>query len=323
VQERADERVSSSRARRYGQLDDESAAESAAHPCCFYGWLIWVLLTIAQITTFFGTSSAVTFVVEPMMADLSLSRSLLSLSYGVATGVGAAAQIPIGRLVDRFGGRAGVVVCSAAFYVSLVAMAAPQDWVTLTFAFGAMRALGFGGLALACNTCLQNWFVRRRALLAHDPSISELPSRCLLAADWPRPIIQRPTDRASPPQAGLRPVSVSLRIRWWASACARSSIRWRCSKLAGAGRTSSLVRASCSTRRWPLSCCDRSPRTSDWRQMAISRPAPASETGQGTAARPRSAAGRSVRRGARALCGSSSQATRSCGASALVSSSTW
>ena len=153
--------VSVVQARRYGQLDESS------HPtrwCHNYGWLCWAVLTLAQITTFFGTSSAVAFVVEPMMVDLALSRSLLSLSYGIATGFGAAAQIPIGRLVDRFGGRASVALCSAAYYVSLAAMAVPRDWFVLTLAFGAMRTLGFGGLALAGNTCLQQWFVKRRGL---------------------------------------------------------------------------------------------------------------------------------------------------------------
>ena len=164
------EQVPSRAARRYGrQLDeDDTEARGTARSCrccCFYGWFVWLLLTLAQISTFFGTSSAVTFVIEPIMAELKLSRSLVSLSYGIATGIGAAVQVPIGRLVDQFGGRKGVAVCSALYFLSLMAMALPHEWVMLTLAFGAMRALGFGGLALACNTCLQQWFVRRRGLV--------------------------------------------------------------------------------------------------------------------------------------------------------------
>lgn len=160
--------TSAKQARKYGQLvsEDSTLPASSRLPtcCCPYGWTVWTVLTIGQITTFFGTSSGVAFVIEGVMAELELSRSLVSLAYAVGTFIGAAAQIPIGRAVDRFGGRRGVAICSAAFYIALIGMSLPHNWYALTLAFAAMRALGFGGLALACNTCLQNWFVRRRGL---------------------------------------------------------------------------------------------------------------------------------------------------------------
>ena len=151
--------------RRYGQLVNEDSAPGSHRTCrCPYGYVVWTVLTVGQITTFFGTSAGLTFSIEGIKSDLQLSRSVISLTYAVGTLLGAAAQIPIGRAVDRFGGRLGVALCSTAFYVSLAAMSLPTHWATLTLAFTAMRTLGFGGLALTCNTCLQNWFVRRRGL---------------------------------------------------------------------------------------------------------------------------------------------------------------
>ena len=151
--------------RRYGQLVNEDSAPGSHRTCrCPYGYVVWTVLTVGQITTFFGTSAGLTFSIEGIKSDLQLSRSVISLTYAVGTLLGAAAQIPIGRAVDRFGGRLGVTMCSTAFYVSLAAMSLPTHWATLTLAFTAMRTLGFGGLALTCNTCLQNWFVRRRGL---------------------------------------------------------------------------------------------------------------------------------------------------------------
>jgi sugar phosphate permease len=150
--------------RRFKQMNDEEGNAASMDSCCFYGWTVWLVLTIGQMTTFFGTSSGVTFVLDDVMAELKLSRSMASLSYAGGTFVGAAAQIPIGRAVDRFGGRRSVAVCSAAFYLSLAGMSLPQDWYMLTLAFIGVRALGFGGLAMACTTCLQQWFVRRRGL---------------------------------------------------------------------------------------------------------------------------------------------------------------
>ena len=106
--------------RRFKRMDDEEGSPdtTTGRCCCFYGWTVWLVLTVGQTTTFFGTSSGVTFVLDDVMAELQLSRSMASLSYAAGTFVGAAAQIPIGRAIDRFGGRRSVAVCSAAFYLS-------------------------------------------------------------------------------------------------------------------------------------------------------------------------------------------------------------
>ena len=147
--------------RSYSRQVDEDAAR---RPCCFYGWVVWLVLAIGSIGTFFGTSSAITFVLDDIMAELDLTRSAISAVYMAGTLLGAAVQIPIGRAVDRYGGRRSIAVCSAAFAASCSCMSLPRHWSTLLLAFGFLRALGFGGLALATNTCLQQWFVRRRGL---------------------------------------------------------------------------------------------------------------------------------------------------------------
>ena len=42
--------------RSYGrQIDDEDAAR---RPCCFYGWLVWLVLCVGSIGTFFGKSKS-------------------------------------------------------------------------------------------------------------------------------------------------------------------------------------------------------------------------------------------------------------------------
>ena len=147
--------------RSYGRQIDEDAA---SRRCCFYGWLVWLVLCVGSIGTFFGTSSAITFVLDDIMAELKLTRSAISAVYMAGTLLGAAVQIPIGRAVDRFGGRRSIAACSAAFALSCSCLSLPHHWSTLLLAFGFLRALGFGGLAGAVTTCLQQWFVRRRGL---------------------------------------------------------------------------------------------------------------------------------------------------------------
>ena len=97
---------------RYGRQIDEDASTSSRKPRCFYGWAVWAVLCVGSISTFFGTSSAITFVLDDIMAELKLSRSSISAVYMAGTFLGAGAQIPIGRAVDKYGGRRSITACA-------------------------------------------------------------------------------------------------------------------------------------------------------------------------------------------------------------------
>ena len=132
--------------------------------CCFYGWVEWIVLAVGQITVFLGASSGVTFIIQPVRDELNLTQTSVAFAYTIGTAFSALVQLPIGRSVDRWGGRMGVVVYSAAFYASVTCLSLPTNWTNLAVAFGLLRAFGVGGLELAANTCLQQWFERRRGL---------------------------------------------------------------------------------------------------------------------------------------------------------------
>ena len=131
---------------------------------CFYGWIVWFILLIGSITVFMGASSGVTFIIDPVREDLKLTQTEIALSYTLGTAFSALAQIPMGKSIDRWGGRMGVTVYSAAFFMSVACLSLPHTWIGLSAGFALLRALGVGGLELACNTCLQQWFSRRRGL---------------------------------------------------------------------------------------------------------------------------------------------------------------
>lgn len=150
---------------RFRDEEDEGQTRTSACCCCFYGWVIFSVVTLGQLLTFFGTSGGVTFIFEKIKDELHMTRVEISFSYTVGTLVGAAGQIPIGRAVDKLGGRLSIAICSLAFGLSLASLYLPSGWYTLTMAFAAVRTFGFGGLALACTTCLQQWFVTRRGFV--------------------------------------------------------------------------------------------------------------------------------------------------------------
>ena len=44
------------RRRRFSEMVDEDHP-TVRHCCCFYGWIIWLVVTVGQMSTFYGTSS--------------------------------------------------------------------------------------------------------------------------------------------------------------------------------------------------------------------------------------------------------------------------
>jgi hypothetical protein len=63
----------------------------------FIGWRIAVLATITGAMTGPGQTIGVSVFVDPMIADLNLTRSQVSMAYLIGTLVGAAALLPVGR----------------------------------------------------------------------------------------------------------------------------------------------------------------------------------------------------------------------------------
>ena len=65
--------VKTTAAPQYGrQVDDGGGPQ----PCCFYGWAVWLVLVVGQITTFFGTSSGIAFILDDIMC--AAEKELLS-----------------------------------------------------------------------------------------------------------------------------------------------------------------------------------------------------------------------------------------------------
>ena len=150
--------------------------------CCFYGWIVWAVLCIGQISCFLGASSGVTFIVDPIRDDLGLTQTTVALAYTFGTAASALVQTRVGRLVDKHGGRFGVTAIAAGYALSLCGIALPTEWFGLAVAFGLLRSLGVGALALSCNTCLQQWFDRRRGLATGlSDSVASLMSYAVLA----------------------------------------------------------------------------------------------------------------------------------------------
>ena len=225
---------------------------SDQQPRHFIGWRIAVLATITGALTGPGQTIGVSVFVDPMIADLNLTRSQVSLAYLIGTLVGAAALLPVGRWIDRVGSRRAMTWIGLAFGFGLVAMSGVRGFVTLAIGFTLIRWLGQGSLGLVSVVSITHWFERRRgavfgvsftavsALMALTPIFLGL---AIEAYDWRTAwliaavavwlvvipiarfgIVDRPVDVGQYPDGDDAPTASSARARTAASRSRREAL---------------------------------------------------------------------------------------------------
>jgi sugar phosphate permease len=130
----------------------------------FYGWVILVAGSIGMIMTSPGQTYAVSIFIDSFIADLGISRSVVSTLYSMGTLVGSFALPFVGRQIDHRGGRMIVVIISVLFGIACIYMGIIQNALMLGLGFIAIRMLGQGSLGLVCTNVINQWWVRRRGM---------------------------------------------------------------------------------------------------------------------------------------------------------------
>lgn len=123
------------------------------------------LATITGVMTGPGQTIGVSVSIDPLIAELGLSRSQVSAAYLIGTLAGAVLLLPVGGWIDRVGVRHAMRWIGVAFGIGLVVMAGVQGFVTLVIGFTFIRWLGQGALSLVSSLAIVPWFERRRGLV--------------------------------------------------------------------------------------------------------------------------------------------------------------
>ena len=131
----------------------------------FYGWVILGVGLGGMIMTSPGQTYSVSIFLEPIIADLGISRSLVSSLYTGATLVGSLALPLVGRLIDRRGPRFVMTGVGLIFGLACVFMGLVQNVVMLAFGFVAIRMFGQGSLMLVSQNLINRWWIDRRGLV--------------------------------------------------------------------------------------------------------------------------------------------------------------
>ena len=112
-----------------------------------------------------GQTYVVSIFIESFIADLGISRSLVSTLYTLGTLVGSFILPIVGYQIDRHGARLVVVLITALFGFACVYMGYVQNAFMLGFGFIALRMLGQGSLGMVCTNIINQWWVRRRGMV--------------------------------------------------------------------------------------------------------------------------------------------------------------
>src|SRR5438093_3851411 len=101
----------------------------------YYGWVIVAALSVTETVTWGIIYYGFPVFLRPMEQDLGASRVAVTGAFSVGLGVSALAALPVGRWIDRHGGRALMTIGSC------LATALPFAWARVE----SLRALYAGG----------------------------------------------------------------------------------------------------------------------------------------------------------------------------------
>lgn len=131
----------------------------------YYGWVVMVIATLGIIMTSPGQTYIVSLFIEHFIADLEISRSLVSTLYAIATVAGSLALPYVGKQIDKRGSRLVMAISCAALAFACFYMGWVRNAIMLAIGFVLIRMLGQGALGLVSKTVINLWWIKRRGAI--------------------------------------------------------------------------------------------------------------------------------------------------------------
>ena len=130
----------------------------------FYGWIIVFVGSFGVFSSGPGQSHTFSVFLEPIGTELGISSASLATAYGLAT-LAAAFLLPqMGRLIDRWGPRKGLLAIVVALGAACFFFGAAANFLWLAVGFALMRFFGQGSLMMGCANMVSQWFTLNRGL---------------------------------------------------------------------------------------------------------------------------------------------------------------
>lgn len=125
----------------------------------------WHVLTVSALAVFLsgpGQTYGISVFVDPIMAEMGWSRSLVSTTYSIANLLSALGVFLFARQLDRRGHRVLMPVAVMLFVASLLLASSAQTIWVLLAGFTMLRTFGSGIMTISGRTLVPHWFLQRR-----------------------------------------------------------------------------------------------------------------------------------------------------------------
>lgn len=125
------------------------------------GRVVLAMAALAMVGTLPGRTQGLGLVTEPLLRDFGLDRVSYATINLWATLLGAAFNLPCGRLVDRFGARIVMTLLLVGLGASVLVMAGTGSVVVLAVMITLTRGLGQSALSVVSLALAGKWFAGR------------------------------------------------------------------------------------------------------------------------------------------------------------------
>lgn len=129
-------------------------------------WWIGMVAAGSVLTamTFPGQTAGLSPFTDPLISELDIDRTSISLSYLIATLIGATAMPLVGRLMDNYGQKRTILWIGAVLSLVLIGASFIVEIIGLTASYVGLRMVGQGALTLAATTVVARAVTHRPGL---------------------------------------------------------------------------------------------------------------------------------------------------------------
>ena len=133
-------------------------------PTLYYGYIV-VFAAVLIMTIVWGTNRTFGVFLKPMLVEFGWSRANISGAFTLAMIVMGWAGFVSGRVTDRFGPRAIVMICGTCLGASYVLTSMIQYAWQFYIVYGLLAGIGMS-VTTPLMSLVARWFVKRRALMS-------------------------------------------------------------------------------------------------------------------------------------------------------------
>ena len=146
-------------------LPVDTPGNSATKPPSRLWWILMVSAGgIFTAMTFPGQTAGLSPFTDPLLENLAIDRTAISLSYLIATLAGAATMPVLGRLMDKYGTKRAILWIGIVLSLVLLGASFITEILGLTVSYVGLRMTGQGALSLAATTLIARTVTHRPGL---------------------------------------------------------------------------------------------------------------------------------------------------------------